>query len=1428
MGKYVLLGLLLAVSTAGWRGEDGAQHGAIEGRVVSSNLDLPIEGIAVEIADLGITRVTGRDGRFRFVSVPAGSHQVVVHAAGYWTATRAVELPAGAVVQLDIVLRPVIDYAIRLASRSFVPEPGVEFAADITLRPTIRRGSPVHAIVQLYEIPRRGEREALRVQGVELLEALGGNAWLAAISDSVPFDALAGRLAATDPSLALLRWIGNFRPEDRVDPRLLSEGPSAAATEADGRAHLSVAFFDDVPARDAERFLADHRAEIRWRSGNFVAFHVLARPSIVADLMYEDGVRLINEVAVFYGVSDGTGGVPNPNTRARLNTDKVHALGVLGAGVVVAVWDDPYVWTLHPDLSNPTDKVRIHPPGSSGISSHATRVAGIVAGTGDNGSEGKGHAPGALIVSIDYHDKFQSVDAAMEDYDAVVGNNSWNRNVGWERCRYFHPWTTLCGDENECEGETVDKVLSNGNVCFDQEEWTFLDSQDHSIFGSYNDVTPEPDADAAVDGFIALISAGNDRNDPPRDPRELTGGEDLEPPDWAYTGYQGFFTIAPHASAKNVITVGGLNARRVHFPRFPCGDVENAQFAGWGPVDDGRIRPDVVAPAVRIVSTAYDPNDLYTEQDGTSFSTPAVTGIAALLVEEFRAQYSVDPRPATIKAVLVHSARDRCSAGPDYRSGWGEVDALAAYNLVHNTLLLEGQIAEQSEIQTFRMDVASPPETLRFTLAWDDPADTEPELNNDLDLHVQGPDGTLYYPWKTFPSDPDQPARPKLRRPQSIHLPDFPDESQVHEYVDDKNNVEKIEVSEPLAGSWLVRVAGSGLADGAPQPYSIVADFPLERAYVNIAQVIDRSASMGFSTHGKVAYMDVALDRAREFIGHIQVTNETRPRPTADNIALVTFNAQPCITATEKAQVILPLQAVSQAAQNAIDASITTGGCTSIGAGIREGLHELDKAPVGNPRAMVVLTDGYENTPPYALDELPDVDENIEIYTITLGNFADEQLMQEIASSTGGVFLSAPGAGNDLLEVYLQIQADVLGSDLVVMHSDKTPVPMPPEDTGATEELAVSSARFGVAEANARDTPVAVQNAVRTWQIPIESGVAEVVFAVAWVDTSTDFTLEVRDPDNAEVVVGETVQQRHDAAYRIVRVADPAVGGWSVTLRRHDDREVTTEYTFAAFVSGDISFWAWAPDRMLVNECLPATVEVRDGRMQRPLTGLAAHGLVRSPTRSRLRRYFDMTGPTHGAGAVAQPPQDSVPRWVSTLLAAERENLENDRPSLFTFRASEARLADEGEGPDAAAGDGVVSGCLGPATVAGSHRVKLVVSGERSDGTRLQRTRLLSTHVLPGSVDPGGTSVVAVTTPAEPDRSRLIVVPVDVFGNPLGPGLAGRISISVSDGSLLGELRDHGDGYYSQDWQLPPSVPSAKATVQIDGIQMSSQPAFPR
>jgi subtilisin family serine protease len=50
-------------------------------------------------------------------------------------------------------------------------------------------------------------------------------------------------------------------------------------------------------------------------------------------------------------------------------------------------------------------------------------------------------------------------------------------------------------------------------------------------------------------------------------------------------------------------------------------------FSGWGPVDDGRIKPDIVAKGYNVYSTNSTGDAAYTTMSGTSMATPTVTGL---------------------------------------------------------------------------------------------------------------------------------------------------------------------------------------------------------------------------------------------------------------------------------------------------------------------------------------------------------------------------------------------------------------------------------------------------------------------------------------------------------------------------------------------------------------------------------------------------------------------------------------------------------------------------------------------------------------------------------------------------------------------------------------------------------------------------------
>ena len=113
-----------------------------------------------------------------------------------------------------------------------------------------------------------------------------------------------------------------------------------------------------------------------------------------------------------------------------------------------------------------------------------------------------------------------------------------------------------------------------------------------------------------------------------------------------------------------------------------------ADFSGSGPLRDGRMKPDILAPGKNVISSApmgYSGldyiNAFYAKQSGTSLSTPVVAGVAALLL-----QGHPDATPAGIKAALVGGARKlNNTLGESYEpylQGAGLVDAGRSYHIM--------------------------------------------------------------------------------------------------------------------------------------------------------------------------------------------------------------------------------------------------------------------------------------------------------------------------------------------------------------------------------------------------------------------------------------------------------------------------------------------------------------------------------------------------------------------------------------------------------------------------------------------------------------------------------------------------------------------------------------------------------------------------
>jgi hypothetical protein len=548
--------------------------------------------------------------------------------------------------------------------------------------------------------------------------------------------------------LGFVRWIGEIHREDKIDPAIVEDSLPPWALDAEtGEAAVIVQFMRDVSIDDGLSIIQAHDGRVRDRLESIGALVVWIGMDQLRDLASEEAIEWIEPVPPPYSPL-------NDCIREMIGVDTLHEepYSLDGTGVDVLVYDAGTVASTHAAFAG-----RLMIGDTSGTHDHATHVAGTVGGDG-TGSPScrdlRGMAPDVDILSYGFEydgsgiflytnpgDIEDDWDEAQDTYGADIGTASLGSNVA--------PNGFPCEYEGDY-GATAH----------------LLDSIVRGSLGA---------------PYIATWANGNERG----------------------SGRCGstYHTTAPPANAKNPIQVGATNSNQ---------DVIT-DFSSWGPSDDGRLKPIVSAPGCEsqgefFINSTLPPND-YGESGycGTSMATPAVAGVVALMMEQYRDTYSTSGRflPSTAKAVLIHTAVDLANPGPDYQSGYGRVNAVDAVDAIANGDFREEVLDSQGEMDAFQMVVAAGTSELRVSLAWDDYPATlaaSQQLVNDLDLTVVGPDSTVHYPWSLDPANPGNPA--------TIG-------------ADHLNNQEQVVVGNPAAGTWTVRVTGTSLPEPS-QSYSLV------------------------------------------------------------------------------------------------------------------------------------------------------------------------------------------------------------------------------------------------------------------------------------------------------------------------------------------------------------------------------------------------------------------------------------------------------------------------------------------------------------------------------------------------------------------------------------------------------------------------------
>jgi len=133
---------------------------------------------------------------------------------------------------------------------------------------------------------------------------------------------------------------------------------------------------------------------------------------------------------------------------------------------------------------------------------------------------------------------------------------------------------------------------------------------------------------------------------------------------------------------KNVIATGNLNA----------GDVLEAS-SSRGPAPDGRVKPDICANGIDQLST--DQDNTYQVGGGTSAASPGIGGVMAQLYQAYK-EIAGDSavRSDLMKACLLNGAEDLGNPGPDYKHGWGRVNAFRSIRTIEDGRCLMDSIAQ--------------------------------------------------------------------------------------------------------------------------------------------------------------------------------------------------------------------------------------------------------------------------------------------------------------------------------------------------------------------------------------------------------------------------------------------------------------------------------------------------------------------------------------------------------------------------------------------------------------------------------------------------------------------------------------------------------------------------------------------------------------
>ncbi len=589
-----------------------------------------------------------------------------------------------------------------------------------------------------------------------------------------------------------------------------------------------------------------------------------------------------------------------------------------------------------------------------------------------------------------------------------------------------------------------------------------------------------------------------------------------------------------------------------------------------------------------------------------------------------------------------------------------------------------------------------------------------------------------------------------------------------------------LDVAGGSSGSGLFDIGGTlagVLSNGSPcdltyyptarllQELAKPTDLPTTR---DVMLVFDRSGSMSMGAGTGRSKIEEARDAASLFVQLVQ-------SDTGNRIGLVSFST------AASSPVDFELDTVTDAHKTALigpapySAGIVGGlaadGTTTIGGGLEAARTQL---PAGaNPRAILLMTDGLQNTPPM----IADVDglAGIDINVIGFGTEAslDGALLTDLAETHNGLYTRA-GDGLALRKFFALAFGNIFASNALVDPEFDLPAGQP----------AGSPVSFNVC------------------------GEDKITIVAGWDTPEDALFIEARTPAGVTLTaLTPGIEASSGRTWAFLRIALPyggeRDGTWSVNVVRSGRSATTTgqprpalRYFINVIPSGGPVLRRWpGPRRLYTGDTINPLVQIAYPRGGYPDNVQIRVTVTRPDTPAGNVLSRNRLGPpTMLAGDVIPPVQATL----SALDAAAGRPVVGYTQSSFDLVSDPANT-----------GRFEPSGLFGnPRSdlleVEGNYTFHAVATYGR--GTVCSREVQWTVRVDCG-IDPARTDVTFTRTgtgAGGTSSGDIVVVPRDAYGNNLGPGRGDRITITGQPGTTVDAgIHDKGDGSYGvhATWQ---------------------------